>query len=229
MAVTAAALTACSTSQKEYEEQMCSMLEEKYGEEFTIAEYLGLERMENRYEAVCYSQKHPEILFEAQAAADGSYIVDEYISARVCRKIEEKMLDNMDSLTGYIELSVHPVSKTIDSTDAEMSVENFVEITEGNRFAVYMHYCPVEKNAEKVYQSLENAFEGLEELDGNIQLYPVDEETLKAVADYLSENANLYYEHDELLKDVERISIPFEKGKLQIQEQEFLREAGDRL
>lgn len=229
MAAAMAALTACSMKSEEYEEQMCSMLEEKYGEEFAVAEYLGLERMENRYEAVCYSQAYPDILFEAQAAADGSYLTDEYIAARVCRKIEDKILDNMGSASGYIELKVQAVSKTVNSQDADMSVENFVKMKNGNRFAVYMHYCPVEKNAENVYKSLENSLNGMECLSGNIQLYPVGEETLKAVGNYLTENAKLYHEHDEMVKDVERITIPFENGKIQMEEQQFLKEAGDRL
>lgn len=222
-------LSACIVNSKEYEEQACSLLEEKYGGQFEVVQYYGKEQLEDFYEVLAVSEDYPDILFEAKAACDGSYLSDEYVSARVCRKIEEKLEQNLSILPGYMLIKVQAISKTIDSADADMSVQEFVSIKEKDRFVVYLHYVPEEKDAGRVYNVFENAFSGLECLNGTMQLYITEEKTLKQIQEYFGEHAKTDNEYKEMTDGIDRVTIPFDLGVIQMTESEFIMEAGGRL
>lgn len=213
--------------QYKYEKQACRLLEKKYHQEFQIFQYEGKEWTANYYKVIAYSEEYPDILFEAQIKDDGSEIYDEYICARVCRKIETQMEEYLEGLQGYIQLKVLPLVKGIDSTDADMSIEEFMDADKKNRFAVYLCYCPQIKNIKNVYKSLYNVFQQLDYMSGNIQLYVTDEKTLKEVQNYFDENAKIYYEYEAILEDADHIVIPFEQGTIQLSEQEFERRVGE--
>lgn len=225
----AAELTACIPNRKEQEEQAVQMLNEKYNEEFQIERYLGQESMNDYYEVLAFSTEYPDILFEAKAARDGSFIMDEYVASRVCRKAEEQMEEQLGGLPGYIQLKVQAVSKSIDSAQADMSMQEFMSLKSNNRFAVYLIYSPAEIDSSKVYQNLTGMFSGLECMSGNIQLYVTDEKVLKQTQEYLGQRAKVDYELDEVLKFADSITIPFGNGNIQLTEREFIEMAGGRL
>lgn len=209
-------LLVCIVSIREYEEQACILLEEKYSEQFEVVRCYGKDRFREFYEVLAVSESYPDILFEAKAACDGSYISDEYVSARVCRKIEEKLEWNLRTLPGDMLIKVQVISKTIDSANADMSVQEFVSIKEKDRFVVYLHYVP--EDTERVYDALENAFDGLECLNGTMQLYITDEKTLKQIRGYFEKYAKTDNTYKKITDGIERVSIPFEHGLIDIQD-----------
>ena len=214
---------------KEYEKQACRLLEEKYGESFEILHYGGWDWMSDSYKVVAYALEYPDILFEAEIKTDGTSMYDEYICARVCRKIEDLIETNIEDLPGYIQLKVLPLFKRVQSVDADMSVEEFFEQNQKNRYAVYLGYSPQIKDVKAVYGQIAGAFENLEFMSGNIQLYLMEEDKLKEMQTYLEENAKIYYAFEELMEEATNIVIPFEKGKIQITEEKFEEEAGDKV
>lgn len=229
MSIAAVDLTACVPNRKEQEAQAVQMLNEKYHEEFEIEKYLGQESMSDYYEVLAFSTEHPDILFEAKAAVDGSFITDEYVSSRVCRAAEEQIERNLGGLTGYLQVKVQAVSKSIDSVQADMSMQDFMSIKTKNRFAVYLIYYPAEKNIAQAYQALANTFAGLECMSGNLKLYITNEKVLKQVQAYLTETAKVDYEFDEVLEHTEPVTLPFENGVIQVSETQFREMAGDYL
>lgn len=222
-------LSACVSNKKDYEDQACRLLEEKYGEQFEIVEYYGQDRQEEVYEVMAASNHYPDVLFEAKAACDGSYVSDEYIASRVCRLIEEQIEQNLGNLPGYVVVKVQAISKSIDSSNADMSIQEFVSIKSKNRFVIYLHYTPVDKNVEKAYQAIEDILLGMDCLNGTIQFYITDEKTLKQVQEYMEEHAKVDNEYKEIVEKIDRITIPFEQGTIQMSEGEFAERAGDRL
>lgn len=221
LGVTALTITACG-SRKEYEQLACSLLEEKYGESFEIENYLGHEWTEDFFEVLVSPTEHPDIFFEAQVKCDGSGLSDEYIEARVCRKVEEQIAENISTLKGYFIVKSHAVIKSIRSNDSDMSISEFVEQIPENSFAVYLHYCPEQDSAQNVYQALSKTFNHLEMLKGNIQFYITDEKTLKSVQGYFEENSKIYSEYKKILENSHHIIIPFENGTIQMTEDDFL-------
>ncbi len=227
VAALAAGLTACEKTQKEYEEQALCMLEEKYKEEFTMHEYCSLDYLEGYYTVICYPKEVPQLLFKVKTACDGSYIEDEYISAVICHKAEQKIDENLMFMEGYLLEKVIPVSRLVDSSHADMSVEEFMSLKPKNRFAVYLMYCPEQKNAEKLYAEIQKTFQGLECVSGNIQLYIMQEEELKEMQGYFAGTEDLDYRFEKMTEHTERITIPFEYGKIQMPEEEFVQKAGN--
>lgn len=226
MAVMAAELAACEMKQSGYEERALNMLEEKYEEKFTIWQYTGQEFSRGYFTVICSAKEAQDILFEARVANDGSYMEDEYVSAVVCNKAERQIDENLEYMGGYLLEKVVPVSRSLDSADADMSVEEFMTRKPGNRFAVYLMYCPQEKGADRVYAELQKAFRGLDCMSGNIQLYVMQEEELKEMQGYLAEMTEPDLGFEERTEGKKRITIPFEKGVLLMSDKEFTEEAG---
>lgn len=229
MGIAVTELMACVPNRQRYEEQAVQLLQEEYDEEFEIEKYMGHQSMNEYYEVTAFSKKYPEVLFEAKAACDGSYILDEYVASRVCRTVEEQIENNLSGLQGYIQIKVQAISKSIDSNKADMSIQEFMSIKTQNRFVVYLTCSPVKTDMRQLYQTLSGAFTGLECITGSIKLYITDQEILKQVQKYLEENAKVDYEFDEALEHTRPITIPFENGVLQLSESEFIKEAGGTL
>lgn len=200
--------------QKDYEQQVLLMLEEKYGEEFILQEYCGMEFVRGYYTVICYPSRNPNVVFAAKAACDGSYIEDAYVSAAVCRKVEQQIEENLHGLEGCLVIKALPVSKTVESTNADMSMKEFMSLKMKNRFVVYLMYCPQVKNAEKVYGELSKTFRGLESMSGNIQLYLTEEEKLKELQEYFQMAAEPGYEFDEMTEGTPLYEVKDEFAEL---------------
>lgn len=208
MAALIADLTACISDQEKYEDMAKRMLQKKYDEEFEVVQYLGAEHTEDFFEVTAVSEKNPDVIFEARISRDGAYLDDEYAKAKACHEIEEQMLQNLDENVGYAAIHVE---------------------TTGERMAVYFHISPTEDDPGKLCQAIRDVFAGMDDSDGNMQLYIVDEEMLGKVMAYFDENAKVYYEYDKLLEGVPSLIIPFEQGMIQISEEDFCERTGDRL
>lgn len=225
----AAELTGCIPNIREQKAQAVQLLNDKYHEDFEIERFLGQESMNDYYEVLAFSTEYPEVLFEARAARDGSYIMDEYVASRVCRKVEQQLEEQLGGLAGYTQVKVQAVSKSIDSAEADMSIQEFMSLKAENKFAVYLIYSPVQMDPQKVYQTLTGMFTGLECMSGSIQLYVTSEKILQQTQIYLEQTAKVDYEFDEALEFTEPITVPFENGRIRLTENEFIEMAGDRL
>lgn len=229
MAIVTANLTGCIPSEKEKINQAEELLEEKYGERFDVLEYYGKLNFEGDYEILAASEEHPDVLFEAKVVSEGSYISDEYVTARVCRTIEEQIYQNLSGLSGYLFVKVQAISKSIDSSNADMTVQEYISFKSKNRFVVYLHYTPEDKDVENTYQVIKNIFSGIEGMNGTIQLYVVEEDLLQQVQEYLDEHAKVDETYKDKLEGIDRISIPYENSEIQMTEEEFAEAVGGRV
>lgn len=224
-------ITGCRLmSNKERMEKAKVLLEEKYQEEFEILEYQGIINIaEEEYKVMAAAKNSPDILFEAKASGKESYLSDEYITAKVCRLMEEQMLRNLGSMKGYLKVKIQAVSKTIASSDSKMSIQEYMTLKPSNLYAVYLHYHPLDVDGKVIYENMQKAFVGMGNMSGAIELYIVDEDKLKEIASYLKECAILDEQYKELLSEVIAIRIPFKNGNIQLTEEELVKEIADRL
>lgn len=224
-------ITGCRLmSNKERMEKAKVLLEEKYQEEFEILEYQGIINIaEEEYKVMAAAKNSPDILFEAKASGKESYLSDEYITAKVCRLMEEQMLRNLGSMKGYLKIKIQAVSKTITSSDSKMSIQEYMTLKPSNLYAVYLHYYPLDVDGKVIYENMQKAFVGMGNMSGAIELYIVDEDKLKEIASYLKECAILDEQYKELLSGVIAIRIPFKNGNIQLTEEELVKEIADRL
>jgi hypothetical protein len=73
MAEVTAALSACG-KQDERIRTAEQLLNQKYGEEFSVTSYDGQEMMASYYEVTAYANEHPTLPFEASVNSDGSAV-----------------------------------------------------------------------------------------------------------------------------------------------------------
>lgn len=203
------------------------LLEEKFGEEFEVVESYG--RVIDYNEVVAYSLNYPDIFFEAKVYKEDNSISDEYVTSRVCRKIEEKIEQNIVNLPGKIFVRVAAISNSIDSSNSNMSIDEYLTLKSKNQYVVYLHYVPTKKDAIKTYQELKNILNGLEKMKGRIQLYIVDDALLNKVENHLSKLPKIDEEYKDMLEHINRISIPFENGILDMTQEQFVKEANGRV
>lgn len=226
MAVTM--LNGCGSSESKYREMAQVLLKEKYGEEFQIQEYWGRDWSEDSFEVCAYAEEEPEILFEAEIACDGSYISDDYVTAKICRRLEETVKENLSQLPGYLEVKASSFLEKVKYTDPSMSVKEFVNLIPNNSFDVYVYFSPMEGSKE-LYQILSKAMNNMGGIDGSLHFYSVEEEKLKEIQEYLTENAKLNFDFQQSLDAAAEITIPFEDGSFQMTEDEFNRAWGENL
>lgn len=208
-------MTSCGVDNKE---QATQLLEEKYGEKFTVIEnYGGGSLLSESYGILATSEECPDVLFEAEVADDGSYIVDEYITARVCRQIEDNILENLGHPSEEdIVVKVTAISKTIDSVDADMTPEEYIEIKENNQFVIDICYFYGNLDRERI---LADAFYGMPYLNGYTDICGVDKKTINKVHSYFSKSARADYGYEQILDGeyIERIEISYGMtGKMDI-------------
>ena len=94
MAEVTAALSACG-KQDERIRTAEQLLNQKYGEEFSVTSYDGQEMMASYYEVTAYANEHPTLPFEASVNSDGSAVSDDYVARRVCERISEQVALNL--------------------------------------------------------------------------------------------------------------------------------------
>jgi hypothetical protein len=225
----AGGMEGCAVDREKFEKQALDMLAAKYGETFYLAQYHGSDYFGNEYEVTAYSEEYPEVLFKCTGDRGGTYIEDEYVAARVSADVEEKMSAELGTLPGYYFLKAEPLSKSIASADAGMTPEEFMGIKPSDRFLLMLHYCPADRDARAVYQAVEAAVQKEPALSGTVRLTITDEETLKKVEEYFGQNAGIYDEYDQLVKDSPVMEIRFSKGQLQTKETDFAEEAGNQV
>lgn len=229
MATVAANLTGCVMTKNQMMNQAEELLEQKYGEQFNVLECYGRINFGGDYEVVAASQEHPDVLFEAKVLKEDLFLSDEYVTSRVCRSIEEQILQNLGDLPGYLFVKVQAISKSIDSANADMTIQEYLKLKDNNRFVVYLHFSPTEKNVERVYETIKRIFLEIDGMNGTIQLYIVEEDMLRQVQEHLDELPKIDKKYREILNEIDRISIPFENSKIQMTEDEFAMKVRERV
>ena len=184
-------------------EKAKALLEEKYGESFTVTDYQAPDLGRAYYTVTAYADKWPDLPFEAFPDEDGGRIADGYVCRRVCEKISETVTENLSDLIPC-EIFVHTAMMGSDSVcaDPDVSIEEFSTVWEpDNRYYVYLHVDNKNWDGSDVSGYLIYALSGLSGIKGNMTVYFSDQETIGAAEEYVRTHTGIY---DSYFAEIER-------------------------
>lgn len=187
----AAALAGCGAKEKKKEAER--LLEEKYGEAFTVTSYKGYNLGDTYYTVTAYSDDWPTLPFEAHPSLDGSGVTDGYAGRRVCRKVSDLVSEN---LAGVMPCSVyvHTVAEPADSIcpDPDVSVEEFAGTwMPDSRFHIYVHIDNRDWEDVDISGYLQYAMAGLSTIEGSLTVCFSDADTMALTREYVETHTGL--------------------------------------
>lgn len=189
--------------------KIAETLNEKYNENFKFINCYPANG--GTYEVVGYSEKHPKSLFETKIASNGTYISDDYVSSRICSKIEEIIAYNINGLDYNYIVKVGSVANNVKYLDANMSIEEFQKLIPANRYAVYLIIDSSEKTIDNA-EIIEKAFTGLVGISGNLNIYETNNDKMYEIDDWMENNAEVEHSFDKILNDSVQSTYSFENG-----------------
>ena len=194
-----------------------ALLEEKYREEFTVTEYDGQEMGRRYYAVTAYSDSLPDLPFAANVDADGSGVSDGYVCRKVCRKISDRVYENLSDIIPY-DIYVHTGMLSEDSVcaDPNISIEEFTaEWEPDNRYYIYVHIDNRNWDKTGIEGYLPYALSGLSCLKGNITVYFSAKDTMEKAKEYVDTHTGLfdgYFDLVERKAKVEWVQYGIEDG-----------------
>ena len=210
-------LSACGIDKKEWENQTREMLQEKYGEDFEILSigksYGNMGNM--TYTALCRPKGEEDCLFLTEADKEGTYFQDEYISTLISQKIEHVLEESLQGIAGDCYVHVAPGSKYVDSSDTDMTLEEFLQRNPKNRFAVYAAIEGEPGQIEKVRAALNQALEKIDKINGSLRLSFLDQEGVEAVRERMEQQGITDSRFMELLSHGEERGFDIKEGRIQ--------------
>lgn len=97
-----------------------------------------------------------------------------------------------------------------------MSVREYVQEFPSCAFRTYLFYCPETFDAEAFAFNIQQAFNGLEFIEGKIDMYVVpDEDSLGKIQNYLETHDQMYDEFKDIADSYYKGSIEFKFGSLE--------------
>lgn len=210
-------LSACGIDKKAWEDQTREMLQEKYGEDFEILSigksYGNMGNM--TYTALCRPKGEEECLFLTEADKEGEYFQDEYISTLISQKIENVLEESLQDMAEDCYIHVAPGSKYVDSSDTDMTLEEFLQRNPKNRFAIYAAIEGEEGQTEKVKAALGRALENIDKINGSLRISFLDEQGVEAVRERMQQQGITDSRFMELLSQGEERNFDIKEGKIQ--------------
>lgn len=202
------------------------MLKEKYNEEFVVYSIGGRwgTLTNSTFAVVCSPADNPDLKFKAEVEKNGAYMHDEYVSRRVSTLIEEALVKSLKDTVNKFVLKVSAGSKSIDSDNSSMSIEEFLKEKPNEKFVVDVI---IDKNSldgvsgKTLYSSLNSMLDTVPKLSGAIEVYFVTDDILQSSKNYLKEHANTDSEFDDILKNSSSIYSQFGDGVLNMSQEEF--------
>jgi hypothetical protein len=202
------------------------LLQEKYGEEFvvySVGNSWGT-LTEDTFTALSYEKNSPTVRFEAKVDKDGSYLIDEYISRKVSDKMEKRMLEVMRDSSFNLALKVGPDIKVIESSDANMSVEEYMEQLPklGFRFYVVTDANSLSnEEASEMLDVLSQSVQLYPNINGSLDLYFSSPSTVDQFNDYIKENPNADNGMFELLEEATHAQYDITNSTLELTAEEL--------
>lgn len=204
-----------------YEELAIKLLNEKYQDSFEIEKVQSHSIFKGYYTVIAYQTDNADFLFRAYVNSDGKALSDNYVTKMVCADLADKVAQNLDALRGiyyiFAEAKIEP--KMLDNI--ELTIEEFLEVYPKNQFIIYINYCPEEKEADEIYESLENALVNIPPITGEIRFFIMDEDMLSKVQDYQETRDRCYDDYEDMMETYLAGIIPFENGSIKCTKEEF--------
>lgn len=185
------------------EDRVLELLSEKYGESFVIEEDRG-----NGTYIVC-PEGDPSLLFRADA--DRKAVSDNYACKSLCRRLSEQMSGSLAGLSGDVFVYTECMVDVTALDDPDISLDEYLEISPGNRFVVYLFTDGSLPEEWTDYLS-----DGLEEMSGQVQVYVTDGLGVEQVKRYLADHDTMYDEFWSAYEGSEAGIFRFENGVMEV-------------
>ncbi len=225
-AFTLACLSGCSASARNQRKAEKALLE-KYGEEFEITDYRRGGLFQGYDTMMAHPVDEPDLTFYLDLS-DSGRVSDAYVTAKVCQRISRQIEENISGLeeTYFVHTFARlPVSYL---EDPDVTLSEYLE--EGpNRFGIQLFLRHTDAEAVDIVMALLPMMEGLEEVDGWVSIYFVDDAMMEDVKEYIATHDQLYDEFREMTEDAYIGTIDFEQGGFSLTEPRLREMAGDRL
>ncbi len=200
---------------KEQMQEAAQILEDKYHEKFEILSLKQPDLGTNYYSVFAYSVDYPDLVFRADISRDAAISTDEYVCDRVCAQMSEKMEENLQALQDDYSIFTEAMLPGTAITDPNASLKAFLE--DGpNKFYIYVCIAKQEESDGTISKELSHILDGLEQIDGTLQLYYVDQELLSDIQGYVTSHDKVYTEFDEMTRDASICTIPFKNSSITI-------------
>jgi len=217
---------ACGSSDNYRKQRAKRLLEAKYNRTFEVVKLLPvygpLFDPPKHYDVTAYDTNLPKMVFKASIDTEDDLFSDNYVDRMVCRKITQKLEENMDDLPANHYIFSHTIGLQPFVDDPEISIEEYLKQTYSDFIVVTeMYIVPEALDAGKLYNSLKKSYEGIECVNGNITVFILNQKQMDSIREYLDTNDNLYFEYSKLIEGTFSVFVPFDHGTIQMSEEEF--------
>ena len=203
------------------------LLEEKYGEKFVAERYAGQRVLDSFFTVVAYAKSYPYVLFRVFIDTDGEMMTDEYVGRRISCRLAETLQSRFRKLPGMYYVAVMPMDYLFIADNADVSFEALGETDFHNRYTIYIFATGMENSDPVFYKHLSGIFEGLDFLQGTLELYFTDEKGIEKIQEYVEVHELFYDEFNEMIKSSFVGEIPFSHGRLDMAQANFVNGEGD--
>lgn len=219
--ITTEVLAACGVNPADKESRAKAALERKYHKEFEITQVYPQKFGELYYEVQAYAVENPQMRFAATIDTEDESISDTYVERCVCTAIARQTAENLDKLPGYYHVFVHAVGPQPVADDPGIGIRDYAQLDSYNRFLLHIYIKPEDADAASVYESLKSVFSGMDYLTGSVRLYVVNEEQMESVQAYFDTHDDIDTEHTVLTEEFFAIDVPYNKGVIAMEGNEF--------
>lgn len=222
--LTSGCLRLFNVDSKEREmEIVARLLQEKYGEEFTIHNTWG--DVGYSYIAVCSPVAEPGIVFESvfYIGGEGKLYKDEYPQGIVAWELEQLLQPEVRKISEDAYIKAFPFyAETAFTRREDVTIESYLEAIGSDDNASQRIYFEVYANIgniksidyEEVYSVLKEISTSIAPSSGSIGLYYIKMEDIDLCREYFKRNSDLYSEIKHILADYEEYGTGITAGEI---------------
>lgn len=187
-------------------------LKERYGKDFEIVEVYSQKVGQNYVEMVACPLDESNILFKVTIDIKDDRMSDSYVERSICNQISNIVESNISLNDVNYFVFTHAVGPQPITSDLSLSIQEYAELDEYNRFRVNLYIDKGNLNLDNLYDELFTIFNDLEYLKTSVKLYLVNIEILENVKNYFSSHDDIYGNHSDIIRDVSEIEIEYTNG-----------------
>lgn len=215
----------CGDILQNRENQAKQLLSEKYDCEFVVeSQTQDSSRDVNCYRVVAYPASDMELHFEAKIQNEGKYFSDEYVSKKVSTELERAIEENLQKSLENVRVICTSTIDYCEFENANVKISEFQKSFPMNKYGVYIAVDITEvqnMRGEKLYQILQSAFEGIEPVRGNLQLWFVLPEDIPVITEYRATMTRIDAGFEEITRGAKLIEMSYKDGRMEMKYEDF--------
>ena len=198
---------------KEQIELIKQMLSEKYNQSFEVKSIGGRwgTLTNNTFECICSPDNNKEIVFEAEAACDGSFLSDEFITRLICKGLDEQLSVAINRKSSDFAVLVEAFPSKIEE-DKKLTYEEFLELDEAYDFNYYI--AVKESVFEQLSGQINSALVRMPNMRCRVHYYLTDENVVNDFAMFSKEHTHIEGKMGDILDECEEKYYTISNGKI---------------